>query len=90
MSNSSFWNIKFYYFYGENIKLIHNNAFGNTSKTIKKISIYSMYVNHSPLEYDVWKVLNNSLVNVKEIDLRLDVTEMPTQTFISWNFFKKI
>ena len=54
-----------------------------------KRSIYSMYVNHSPAEYDVWKVLN-SLVNVKEIDLQLDVTEIPTQAFIPWNFCKQI
>ena len=73
MGNSSFWDIKFDYFYGENNKLIHKNTFGNASKTIKKISIYSMYVNHSPPEYHVWKVLN-SLVNVKEIDVQLDMT----------------
>lgn len=84
LDNSSFWDIKFDYLYGENIQLIHNNAFGKASETIKKINISNGYVNHKPPKYDVWKVLSG-LVNVEEIHVQLDITEIPTQAFIPLN-----
>ena len=72
LDHSSFWDIKFDEFYGNNIKLISNNAFGQAAKTVKLMTINDFYgndsvnVNHSPSSYDVWKVLS-SLVNVENI-----------------------
>ena len=68
LSDSSFWNITFDYFYGDNIKLISNNAFGQAANTVNFIQseryATDTFVNHSPPSYDIWKVLS-SFINVK-------------------------
>ena len=46
LNSYSFWDIKFDEFYGENIRLIHNNAFSNATETIKLIKIQVGYVSH--------------------------------------------
>ena len=77
--DNSFSNITFDYFEGHNIRLISNNAFGNTSSVIKNISIYDP-VNDLPPNYDIWKVMSR-LTNVQKIDVNLNVNEIPTQAF---------
>lgn len=62
---------------------MHNNAFGEASKTIKEIYLNG-YVNHKPPEYDVWKALS-SLVNVEKIYVDLNVEIIPSQAFVPIN-----
>ena len=82
LNDLSFWDITFDQFYGSNIKLISNNAFGKATETIKKVSFHQL--NHSPPEYNVWNVLS-SLVNVEQISVGLNITEIPSHAFIPFN-----
>ena len=79
LNRSSFADITFDQFTGRYIKLIHREAFGKSSKTIKDFQIMD-HVNHSPPEYDVWKMLN-SLVNVMQIRITSNITEIPSYAF---------
>ena len=80
LKESSFADITFEEFNGYNIKLIHQNAFGKSAQTIKRINIKQDYINHLPPQYDIWNALSG-LVNVKNIDICLNVTEIPSKTF---------
>ena len=77
--DNSFANITFDYFEGYNIQWISNNAFGNSSSVIKNFTIYDP-VNHSPLNYNIWKVMSG-LSNVRMINVNLNINEIPTQAF---------
>ena len=79
LNDSSFWDITFDEFYGYNMKLISNNAFGKAAQTIKLF--VAKRFNHQPPLYDVWKVLN-SLVNVETLGLKMFITEIPSQAFM--------
>lgn len=76
MNESSFGDITFEEFDGENIKLIHNYAFGKTAKKIKTMKLNYGFVNHRPPQYDIWKVFNG-LSNVQVINVHLNITEIP-------------
>lgn len=76
MNESSFWDVIFEEFHGENIQFIHNNAFGKTAKKIKTIKLDYGFVNHRPPHYDIWKVFNG-LSNVQVIKVDLNITEIP-------------
>ena len=80
LNESSFADITFDQFKGYNIKLIHQKAFGKSSQTIKDLEIWGKEVNHSPPEYHVWKMLG-SLVNVMQIRIALNITEIPSYAF---------
>lgn len=80
LNQSSFADITFDQFKGYNIKLIHQNAFGKSSQTIKDLEIWGNQVNHSPPEYHVWKMLS-SLENVIKITITLNITEIPSYAF---------
>ena len=79
LNELSFWDITFDKFEGQNIKLIHNNAFNKTSELIEKFVNIDGYINNELPEYDVWKVLNG-LINVEVINVELNITEIPSQS----------
>ena len=83
LNDSSFWDITFDEFYGNNIKLISNNAFGQGAETVNTIYINCIlgYVDQLPPLYDIWKVLS-SLVNIQHINVALNITEIPSQAFV--------
>lgn len=81
LNESSFWDITFEEFDGENIKLIHNNAFGKSAQKIKTIKLNYGYVNHRPPQYHIWKVFNG-LSNVQVMNVDLNITEIP-QSFLT-------
>ena len=83
LNESSFWDITFDQFTGYDIKMIDNDAFGESSSKIKSILIYYP-IAHKPPEYDVWKMLS-SLVNVQFINVRTDINEIPSQAFTPLN-----
>ena len=86
LNDSSFWDITFDEFYGNNIKLISNNAFGQGAETVNTIYINCIlgYVDQLPPLYDIWKVLS-SLVNIQHINVNLNITEIPSQAFMPFN-----
>ena len=84
LDDNSFYDISFDNFIGENIKFIHHNAFGGTSKAIKKFILRNDYVNHQPPEYDVWKLFNE-LVNVERINVHLNINQIPSNAFNQTN-----
>ena len=84
LNDSSFGDVTFDYFNGQNIKLIHRNAFGKATKTIKTIIIHNGYVNHEPPEYHVWNVLSG-FVNINYIEIQLNITEIPSNAFVPVN-----
>ena len=84
LNESSFLDITFDNFVGRNIDLIHNKAFGKTTEFIKNFINSEGFINHKPKEYDIWNVLS-SLVNVENIDVELNITEIPTKAFSSLN-----
>lgn len=84
LDDNPFYDISFDHFIGENIKFIHHNAFGGTSKVIKKFVLRNGYVNHKPPEYDLWKLLNQ-LVNVERINVHLNINEIPSNALNQTN-----
>ena len=82
LNDSSFWDITFDEFYGYNTKLMSNNAFGKATETIQYFRVF--HVNHSPPLYDVWNVLS-SLVNVEQISVASNITEIPSYAFMPLN-----
>lgn len=80
LNHSSFWDITFSQFQGENIRLISHHAFGKAVNTIEKLEIWKSYINHLPPTYHIWKALSG-LVNAKEISIYLNVSEIPSQAF---------
>ena len=80
LNESSFWNITFDRFEGRNIKMINNKAFGKAAETIKEFIILDGFINYEPLEYNIWKALS-SLVNVENINVQLNITEIPSHAF---------
>lgn len=80
LNDNSFWDITFDEFVGDNIDLIHQNAFGKAAKTIKWMYNYECCINHQPPQYHIWKVFNE-LVNVENISVNLNITEIPSQAF---------
>ena len=89
LNESSFADITFDQFKGYNIILIHQNAFGKSSQTIKDLEIWGNEVNHSPPEYHVWKMLS-SLENVIKITITLNITEIPSYAFGKQSNLKKL
>ena len=84
LNDTSFEDITFDNFFGENINLIHHNAFGKSARTIKKLILLHAYLNHSPPKHDVWKLLSG-LVNVERINVNLNITEIPSKAFNQTN-----
>ena len=80
LNDTSFSDLTFSNFYGENVKLISNNAFGKASETIKSFTLTYPYVNHEPPKYHIWNVLSG-LVNANYIYVPLNVTEIPSNAF---------
>ena len=80
LNDNSFANITFDDFYGYRIKRISNKAFGKSDKTIKQFWCASCELSETPLEYNVWTTLSQ-LTEVKWLDLRLNVTQIPSNAF---------
>lgn len=80
LNESSFSDITFDEFNGENIKFIHNHTFNKTFNSIKYFTNSNGYINHQPPEYDIWNVLN-AFGNAERFTIQLDVTEIPSIAF---------
>ena len=84
LNESSFSDITFDEFNGENIQFIHNNAFDKTFKSIKYFTNSNGEINHRPPEYDIWNVLSK-FVNAERITIKLNITEIPSIAFETTN-----
>ena len=93
LNESSFWDITFDEFEATQIKMINNNAFGNSSFIIKRFTNLfesnDNFIRHSPPDYQIWKMLN-SLINVEIVELGLDINEIPSDAFKAKTNLKSI
>ena len=78
LNDSQFGDLTFDDFSGQQIKLISNNAIGNS---VNSVSIQGP-INDLPPKYHVWKVING-MTKVTSISMDLNITEIPTQAFTS-------
>lgn len=63
---------------------LSNNAFGSSASTIKSINSpypWKFYINHSPLNFDIWKVFSG-LTNLESLTTSSNIKEIPTHAFI--------
>ena len=80
LNDNSFADITFDELDGWGIKRISYKAFGKSAKTIKGFRCAVCELSEAPLEYNVWTTLSQ-LTEVKWLDLRLNVTQIPSNAF---------
>ena len=80
LNDNSFADITFGIFNGYGIKRISNLAFGKSGKTITIFSCYFCELSETPLKQSVWSTLNQ-LTEVSSLEVGLNVTEIPSNTF---------
>ena len=72
---------------GHHVRLIHNETFGKTAKTLETFYCSQCSLENEPPTFDLWKAISQ-LTNVKKMDLQLNVSEIRENQIYIQNGYK--